>query len=170
MICRWTLFHKKTEVERQPSPRGLYRVRLRCADCTIRGPSNYLVEKRTLNSHDAREGEHFKDPDYKTRHGVVDDRCSVVVIPSPLGVFCCLPCAITRLPPFLLNLSTCSCTTTRSRFARYFARIVSPYSIRYHPALVGVVLETLRRCPDALIIFASTVRANMVCFYPRPCD
>lgn len=28
---------------------------------------------------------------------------------------------------------------------------------RYHPALVGVVVETLRRCPDALIIFASTV-------------
>ena len=28
---------------------------------------------------------------------------------------------------------------------------------RYHPALVGVVVETLRRCPDALIVFASTV-------------
>lgn len=31
------------------------------------------------------------------------------------------------------------------------------YDVKYHPALVGVVVETLRRCPDALVVFASTV-------------
>ncbi|CAB1101104.1 unnamed protein product [Ectocarpus sp. CCAP 1310/34] len=32
------------------------------------------------------------------------------------------------------------------------------YDVKYHSALVGVVVETLRRCPDALIVFASTLR------------
>ncbi|CAM9960386.1 unnamed protein product [Ectocarpus fasciculatus] len=32
------------------------------------------------------------------------------------------------------------------------------YDLKYHSALVGVVVETLRRCPDALIVFASTLR------------
>ena len=37
------------------------------------------------------------------------------------------------------------------------SNLSAPLPGRYHPALVGVVVETLRRCPDALIIFASTV-------------
>eukprot|EP00903_Cladosiphon_okamuranus_P021165 g19441.t1 len=32
------------------------------------------------------------------------------------------------------------------------------YDVKYHLALVGVVVETLRRCPDALVVFASTLR------------
>eukprot|EP00752_Nemacystus_decipiens_P003848 g3540.t1 len=32
------------------------------------------------------------------------------------------------------------------------------YDVKYHPALVGVVVETLKRCPEALIVFASTLR------------
>lgn len=31
---------------------------------------------------------------------------------------------------------------------------------RYHPALVGVVVKTLQRCPDALVVFASTVSSR----------
>lgn len=36
------------------------------------------------------------------------------------------------------------------------------YDVKYHPALVGVVVETLRRCPDALVVFASTVSGRPV--------
>ncbi|CAM9587815.1 unnamed protein product [Pylaiella littoralis] len=41
------------------------------------------------------------------------------------------------------------------------------YDAKYHPALVGVVVKTLQRCPDALVVFASTLRNSetMVAFH-----
>lgn len=36
------------------------------------------------------------------------------------------------------------------------------YDVKYHPALVGVVVEALRRCPDALVVFASTVSERAI--------
>lgn len=41
------------------------------------------------------------------------------------------------------------------------------YDVKYHPALVDVVVETLRRCPDALVVFASTVSERAVGWWKR---
>ncbi len=59
------------------------------------------------------------------------------------------------------------------------------YDVRYHGALVGVVAEALRRRPDALVVFASTVSMGesgrpagrreatthvYAVFFPNPCQ
>ncbi|CAM9106648.1 unnamed protein product [Scytosiphon promiscuus] len=62
-------------------------------------------------------------------------------------------------------------TVSASTRGRHSAEVVLAadvvYDVKYHPALVGVVVETLRRCPDALVVFASTLRnsATMAAFH-----